>query len=309
LTHRKPQSKLTPNLTLKPRGAETLLKKQAVLTAFLIAFAFRAAPPVLAVNRDIIQIQQQLATLQQTVENLQKTVDTQSAILKTLVEQASDNVNSMKAAITELQRTNGQNLAVTNSHFDSMSSQIQALSESLDETKERLAKLSEQLAQTQNTIQTLSAPAPATAPGSAGGSVAGSAEANAGAARPAVPDPDSLYKAGYGDYTTGHYDLAIQEFREYLQYYGDTDLASNAQFYVGDSYYNQKQYRQAIDEYNQCLERYPKGNKLAAAQLKKAYALIALGQTQAGAQELRSLIRRFPGSHESELARQRLKRL
>jgi TolA-binding protein len=48
---------------------------------------------------------------------------------------------------------------------------------------------------------------------------------------------------------------------------------------------------------------------LADAQLMKAYALIALGRTQAGQRELRSLIRRFPNSHQAELARQRLKRV
>ena len=78
---------------------------------------------------------------------------------------------------------------------------------------------------------------------------------------------------------------------------------------MGESYYNQRKYDQAIDEFNTCLERYPNGNKLADAQLIKAYALIAQGKTQAGQRELRSLIKRFPNSHQAELARQRLRRL
>jgi len=233
---------------------------------------------------------------------MQKTVDTQGAVLKTLIEQASDNVNSMKATIAELQRTNAQSLATGNSRFDSITGQIQALGESLEEAKARLGKLSEQLAQTQNIIQTLNAQP-------SGGAAATGQSGPSAAPAASIPDPDTLYKSGLNDYSTGRYDLAIQEFQQYLQSYGDTDLASNAQFYVGDSYYSQKKYDQAIVEYNKCLERYPNGNKLPAAQLKKAYALIALGQTQAGARELRSLIKRFPNSHEADLARQRLKRL
>ena len=132
---------------------------------------------------------------------------------------------------------------------------------------------------------------------------------DAGRPPPSRPNPDSLYKSGLSDYTAARYDLAIQQFQEYLQDFADTDLASNAQFYVGDSYYNQKKYAEAIEEFNKCLERYPNGNKLAVAQLRKAYALIALGKTQAGERELRSLIKRFPTSHEADLARQRLKRL
>ncbi len=279
-------------------------------------------------------MQQQLDTLQQSVANMQKTVDTQSAIIKTLVEQANDNVNSMKATIADLQRTNSQNLATSNSRFDTMTNQIQALSESLEEAKARLSKLSDQMAQTQNIIQTLSTPAvqPNAAPGGAAPGATGTAPNGPGGApvvnapngappgnaayyppatpaRAPVPDPDTLYQSALRDYTAGHYDLAVQEFQQYIQYYGDTDLASNAQFYIGDSYYNEKKYDQAIGAYNTCLERYPNGNKLAAAQLKKAYALIAEGKNQAGARELRSLISRYPHSHEADLARQRLRRL
>ncbi|HEY6293193.1 MAG TPA: tol-pal system protein YbgF [Terriglobia bacterium] len=287
------------------------MKTRPALAFFAVVITLAAAPSGRAVSKELIQIQQQLETLQQTVENMQKTVDTQGAILKTLVEQANDNVNSMKAAVADLQKTNAQNLATSNSRFDSLTGQIQALSESLEESKARLGKLSEQLAQTQNIIQTLNTqPSSGSAPGSPSGPGSGG-QPGPNPNRPAVsvPDPDTLYKSGLNDYSTGHYDLAIQEFQQYVQNYGDTDLASNAQFYVGDSYYSQKKYDQAIEEYNKCLERYPNGNKLPAAQLKKAYALIALGQTQAGARELRSLIKRFPNSHEADLARQRLKRL
>jgi tol-pal system protein YbgF len=284
------------------------LKRHSLLTVLALGLTLTCGAPAGAVSREIIQIQQQLDTLQHAVESIEKTVDSQTAVLRTLIEQANDNVNAMKATIAELQRTNSQNLATSNSRFDTVTSQIQALSESLDEAKTRLSKLSDQMAQTQNIIQTLNPPQ------NAGGSPGGGnpAVASAGgptAAPPPQPDPDTLYKSGLNDYTTGHYDLAIQEFQQYVQAYGDTDLASNAQFYIGDSYYNQKKYDQAVQEYNKCLERYPSGNKLAAAQLKKAYALIALGSKQAGQRELRSLIRRFPHSHEAELARQRLKQL
>lgn len=308
------------------------LKSTLSRALLLLVFAAGAASSGFAVSKEIIQMQQQLDTLQQAVANMQKTVDTQSAIIKTLVEQANDNVNSMKATIAELQRTNEQNLATSNSRFDSMNNQMQALSESLEEAKSRLSKLSDQMVQTQNIIQTLStqpaaqpAGAPGGAPGAAPAGPNGAPVVNSpngpgnGAyaptgyptapARQPLPDPDTLYQSGLRDYTAGHYDLAVQEFQQYIQYYGNTDLASNAQFYIGDSYYNQRKYDQAINEYNKCLERYPNGNKLPAAQLKKAYALIAEGKNQAGARELRSLISRFPHSHEADLARQRLRRL
>lgn len=256
--------------------------------------------PAWAQKKDTLLLMQRLDTMQQMLINLQKTVDTQTAVLKTLVEQANDNVNSMKVAMDELRKSTGQNLANNNARFDSMTSQVQSLGASLEESQARMAKLSDQLAQLQNTIQTISTPAAGSAPG----------QGTPGQpAAPPVPDAETLYKSGLTAFNSGQYQLAIQSFQEYLQYYGETDLASNAQFYIGECYYSQADYAKAIDEYNKCIEQYPQGNKVAAAQLKKGYALLAQDKQSAGVRELRSLLQRYPNSREADLARQRLKKL
>ena len=276
------------------------LKKNVVSALLLAALYAVTSPAAFGVSREILEILQRLETMQQAVQNVQKTVDTQTAVLRTLVEQTNDNVNAMKASVADLRKATQESLASSNARLDSVTAQIQALSESLEVTKERLAKLSEQVAQTQNIIQTLNAP-PAAAPGTT---------PTGGPAKPAnVPDADTLYNSALSDYNGGQYQLSIQEFQQYLQYYGDTDRASNAQFYIGDCYYRLSNYQQAIEEYNKCLERYPDGNKSASAQLKKAYALLELEQKPAGMQELRSLIQRYPHAGEANLARQRLKKL
>jgi tol-pal system protein YbgF len=266
----------------------------------IFAFLGTQIQPAFATNKDELQIEQQLDALQQAVQSLQRTVDTQTAVLKTLIEQANDNVNTMKTTVTESQSAIQQNLASSGNRFDAMATQMQALSESLEEAKARLSKLSEQMAQMQNTLTTLpsSNPAPAGAPG-----------APAAPGAPPVPDADSLYTQGLSYYNGGQYDLSIQSFQDYLKYYKDTDRASNAQFYIGECYYSQQDYKRAIDAYDDCIEKYPAGNKAAAAQLKKGFSLLALDQKTAGIRELRSLVQRFPDSHEAELARQRLKKL
>jgi tol-pal system protein YbgF len=274
------------------------LRKPATILLLLASLAVLEAQPALAQKKDTLLLMRQLDTMQQTITNIQRALDTQTAVLKTLVEQTNDNVSSMKAQVEELRKATQQNLASSNARFDSMTSQIQNLSESLEEAKARLAKLSDQVAQTQNIIQTLNAP-PATGPGG---------PAN-GTNPPAVPDADTLYKSGLSSYNGGQYQLAVQSFQEFLQYYGDSELASNAQFYIAECYYSQGDYKKAVEEYNKCIEQYPKGNKVAAAQLKKGYALLALDKQSAGIRELRSLIQRFPSSREADLARQRLKKL
>jgi tol-pal system protein YbgF len=286
--------------------SEAKLKK-TVYAALLVAIWYGfTLSPAYGVSREILQMMQQLDTLQQLVQNMQKTVDTQTAILRTLVEQANDKVNSMKTTVEDLRKSTEKSLASSNARFDSMTSQIQALNESLEEAKSRLAKLSDQVAQTQNIIQTLNTP-PAPAPGATTANPSGSDPATKPA--PSVPDADVLYKSGISAYNAGQYALSIQAFQDYLKYYGDTDQASSAQFYIGDCYYNQKDFPRAVAEYNKCLERYPNGNKLPAAQLKKGYALIAIDQKAAGVRELRSLMQRYPTSREASLASQKLRQL
>ena len=280
------------------------MKKYTLLTLMVLAFLGAPARAVLAVSREELQMMQQLDTLQQAVQNLQKTVDTQTAVLRTLVEQTNDNVNSMKAMVTDMHNSIQQNLASSGAHFDSMTTQMQALSESLEEAKSRLSKLSEQMAQVQTILSTVPASnpaAPAVPPGTPG--------APSGPGPAPVPDADSLYNQGLSYYNGGQYDLSIQAFNDYLKYYKDTDRASNAQFYIGECYYSQQDYKHAIEAYDLCSEKYPTGNKAAAAQLKKGFALLALDEKTAGIRELRSLVQRFPDSHEADLARQRLKKL
>jgi tol-pal system protein YbgF len=298
------------------------VKKHLFGVALLVLAFVLNAQPGFGVSKEIIQMMTQLDNLQQEVESLQRTVDTQTAVLKTLVEQTSQNVNAMKATIARMEQAQQQSLANTNNQMDSMTSQIQQLSSSLDEAKGQIAKLSSQIAQTQKILQTINTPnpnappSPNAAPGTQGAqgasaSAAGPTPTGDAPAQqpPPVPDPQTLYNSAYQDYMQGQYALAIQGFQQYLQNYGDTDLASNAQFYIGDSYYAQKDYRNAIKEYDKCIEQFPGGNKVAASYLKKGYALLALGETSAGERELRALIRRYPSTHEADLARQRLRRL
>ena len=223
-------------------------------------------------------------------------------MLKTLVEQSNDNVNSMKAIVNDLHGTVQQNLATSGAKFDSMTSQMQQLSESLDEAKARLSKLSEQMTQVQNTLTNIPANQPTATPG-------GPTGAAPIPGQPPVPAADSLFTQGTTYYMGGQYDLAVQSFQDYLKYYSDTDRASNAQFYIGECYYSQKNYKDAISAYDLCIEKYPGGNRVSAAQLHKGYSLMAMDEKTAGIRELRSLIQRAPDSAEADQARQRLKKL
>src|SRR5579863_544966 len=277
--------------------------------------------PAEAVAREIIDLQRDVTTLLQGQKDLSTQLNTDHTVLKTLVEQASDNVGKLNATMGSVQKSVQDVQANSGARLDTMSTQVQGLSDNLEEIKSRLGKLNQQLVDLQNTVQSLDAKissgggsAPSTGAGGPGG---GTSSQPAGGQPPAgapsgagpAPSADTLYSNGLRDITSGKYDLARQEFQDYLKYYGETDLASNAQFYLGEIAYSQKNYDQAVTEYDHVLTNYPKSFKLAPAHLKKGMALIELGQKTAGVRELRDVVKRFPGTEEERRARAKLKEL
>jgi tol-pal system protein YbgF len=280
------------------------MKKQSFVAVLaLLVFALCASQTAAAADTksQLIQIQTQLQLMQDNMARMQQSFDERMGVMKDLLTQQTDNVNKMGISVQNLQKSLGQQTSDAGSKVDQISGQVQALHDSVDELKARLAKVSKQLDDMQTQQQNISTPA--------GGQPAGGASPGAAANLPQAPPADQLYNDGLRDYNANKNDLASQEFAQYLQAYGNTDLAGNAQFYLGEIAYRQANYSGAVTAYNKVLDQYPGGNKTAAAQLKKAYALLELGQRDAGVQELRSLISRYPKSPEALQARDRLTKL
>jgi len=293
-----------------------ILIVSGAMFASALAGSLTGPKPAFAVAREIIELQRDVTALLQGQKDLQTQMTQDHTVQKTLTEQASDNVNKLNSTMSSLQKSVQDVQANSGTRLDTMSTQVQGLSDNLEEIKSRLGKLNQQLVDLQNSVQSIDARlaggspsvtpsgnTSAPAPSPRGGVPAGDAGAAAGPA----PSADTLYSNGLRDITSGKYDLARSEFQDYLRYYGDTDLASNAQFYLGEIAYSQKNYETAVDEYDKVLSNYPKSFKLAPAHLKKGMALIELGQKNAGIKELREVVKRYPGTEEERRARARLK--
>jgi tol-pal system protein YbgF len=293
-----------------------ILVFSGAMFASALAGSLVGPKPALAVAREIIELQRDVTSLLQGQKDLQTQTTQDHTVQKTLIEQASDNVNKLNGTMSSLQKSVQDVQANSGTRLDTMSTQVQGLSDNLEEIKSRLGKLNQQLVDLQNSVQSIDARLAGGAPNTAP-SGAPSASSPAGAAPPTfaartpdagpAPSADTLYSNGLRDITSGKYDLARSEFQDYLHYYGDTDLASNAQFYLGEIAYSQKNYQVAVDEYDKVLSNYPKSFKQPPARLKKGMALIELGQKTAGIKELREVVKRYPGTEEERRARARLK--
>jgi tol-pal system protein YbgF len=306
--------------------ARTIALFSAAVLAGAIGGSVIGPRPAEAVAREILDLQHDVTSLLQGQKDLSTQMTQDHTVMKTLVEQQGEVVGKLNATMSGLQKSVQDVQANSGTRLDTMSTQVQGLSDNLEEIKSRLGKLNQQLVDLQNTVQSLdakissggtAAPStsnPTTTPTAAGpsaqpyGSNPGGSSSTSAPSGPA-PSADTLYSNGLRDITSGKYDLARQEFQDYLKYYGETDLASNAQFYLGEISYSQKNYQDAVDQYNKVLTNYPKSFKLVTAHYKKGMALIELGQKTAGVRELREVIRRFPGTDEERLARAKLKGL
>ena len=294
----------------------------AAVFAGLVCGSLLGPRPVQAVAREIIELQRDVTSLLQGQKDLSTQMTQDHTVMKTLIEQSNDNVGKLNGTMGTLQKSVQDVQANSGARLDTMSTQVQGLSDNLEEIKSRLGKLNQQLVDLQNTVQNLDAKIsggavptpgttvpPSTNPGGSA-AVAPSGPASVPTASSAgAPSADTLYSNGLRDITSGKYDLARSEFQDYLKYYGDTDLASNAQFYLGEISYAQKQFDQAVGEYDKVLTAYPKSFKLASARYKKGMALIRLGQKNAGVKELREVIKRYPETEEDRRARAQLKEM
>jgi len=284
-----------------------------------------APAPVGAVNREMVELQQSVMMLIQGQQALQTAMTQNNAVEKTLVEQALDSVNKLSSNMGGLQKSVQDMQANSGARLDTMATQIQGVSDNLQEMQARMGKLNQQLTDTQTAIQAIDAKLTAAAPPQPSAALDPDAGAppNTAAAAPApgfppttpavtpptAPSADLLYSNALRDLTGRKYDLASKEFVDYLKYYSATDLASNAQFYLGEIYYAQQQFDQAIDAYSKVLDNYPKSFKLASAHLKKGLALAAVGQKTSAVRELRIVVRMYPDTEEERRARAKLKEM
>jgi tol-pal system protein YbgF len=266
-----------------------------LFSATLVSAAWLSAVPAHGASKEIIQLQTQVQQLQEQMTAMKQGFDERMGVMKNLVEQNTDATNKTTTAITTLQSILQKQQGDAAGHVDQLAGQIQALNDTLDELKVRLAKVSKQLEDMQSAQQSIAAQQTAT-----------TAQAQAQAQ---APPPDVLYANALRDYNGAKNDLASQEFSDYIKYYPNTDLAGNAYFYLAELQFRAGNYQQAIPNYDQVLQNFPSGSKAASAQLKKGFALIEMGQKDDGVQELRHLIQRYPKTNEAIQARERLKKL
>jgi tol-pal system protein YbgF len=119
----------------------------------------------------------------------------------------------------------------------------------------------------------------------------------------------ALYRRSFEALRAGKDEEAAQGFRDFLRAYPTHDLADNSQYWLGECFYDRKDYASAVREFRKVIERYPSGNKVPDALLKVGFSYLSLGSVEAGRQTLSQLRRSYPRHEAAALASARLAEL
>jgi TolA-binding protein len=184
---------------------------------------------------------------------------------------------------------------------DALSEDFKYVKENVSEVIERLGKIEQKVMDLNTAIRTMQAPPPAP-------SDSASPSASNSSAPPPGTSADGLYKDALRDKLGAKYDLALDEFRNYVSWFRDSEYAPNAQFYIGDIYYQQKNFEAAIKAFDAVIAL-PKNNKTMDARFMKGRSLVRLGEKSEGAREFHAVIQASPGSDVAKRAQAELRDL
>lgn len=116
------------------------------------------------------------------------------------------------------------------------------------------------------------------------------------------------YRAAWQALSDQQYDKAIQQFRTFQRKNPTSEMADDAQYWIGESYFTRRDYNRAILEFNDVL-KYRKGDKVSAALLRQSQAFVEIGDKTDARLILQKLINDYPNSRQAKEARERLQSL
>lgn len=136
-----------------------------------------------------------------------------------------------------------------------------------------------------------------------------SASASAQGNQEPVPVDRARYERVLALFRDGDLEGARRGFAAFLSEYPNSDLAPNARYWQGETYYGKKDFGKAIDAYDRVELDYPRSEKAPAAILKKGYAYLALKDMKRASSAFKQVVTLYPKSPEAGKASDKLAQL
>lgn len=216
-------------------------------------------------------------------DSLEKEFRTETSAIRKI---AADSQAASDSNKNEIQALNGK--------LDDMATAEKKPNEDLaryrDDTDKRIIALEEKIVKLQNIVNEL---------------VGKDGEASQTKAQPTTPD--TVYMKGLEIFKTGNMSAAREQFSKFIEQYPKHDHVANARYWIGETFYGEKNYEAAIVAFQDVIKNYPKQPKIPAAMLKQARAFKAINDTNSARYVLKKLIETHPKSDEAKKARELLR--
>ncbi|MDX2043731.1 MAG: tetratricopeptide repeat protein [Acidobacteriota bacterium] len=224
------------------------------------------------------ELKTELILVQRQTQTMQDTFNKTMGELNTLIVQMGDNIAAVRRAQS----------AISTNTTDT-SGQISAMGERVTATNNRMERLSEQFASLKKLIEDIPKMPTFTqlTPGNA----------------------EQLFAAAYSDYSRGNFDLALSEFKQYVETFPSSELADNAQYWIAEILLAQRKPAEAIAELEKVAQVNPQGDKTALALYKRATLLLEAGKKDEAVAQFLAIIKGYEKSNEAALATQQLQQI
>jgi|LNFM01.1.fsa_nt_gb tol-pal system protein YbgF len=120
---------------------------------------------------------------------------------------------------------------------------------------------------------------------------------------------EAAYRDAFSLLRAGEYERAVTAFNDFQTNFPQSQYGDNAQYWLAEAHYAQRDYAAAVTAYEKMLSHYPASRKLSHAMLKIGYSYDSLGQPAEARAMLEDLRQRFPGSAAARLAEERLSQI
>jgi tol-pal system protein YbgF len=250
-----------------------------------------------AIEQENQQLKQRLDQMAASRLSDQQDMRGQTAALTAAVEKAQHELRLINGRLDDSEGIGKQRPKMGNEGADARSNQDLLRLDQIGRDHEgRLTQIEQYL-----NLERVAAAAPAAAKDPSGKAIAAAV-----GPQTAGPSEEQLYNTAKQAFDQGNFEKARQGFQELLSRFAKSTNADNAQFWIGETYYQEKWFEKAILEYQKVIENYPKGNKVQTALLKQGMAFSNLGDHPNARLILREVIKKYPQSNEAVLAKKKL---
>jgi tol-pal system protein YbgF len=243
-------------------------------------------------KEDIARLQADVLALQNQIRLLEKTFAERTDSIRSLVVQLNDQVGKSSLVLGKISTALESQSSGDTSALQAVLKEVRDLSSKMDDANTRISALAQQIAdmkvQSKPTAQRLF-------------QTIGS--------NPDALSAGQIYSEAYNDLVQGNFDLAIQGFKAFLNDFPASDQADDAQYNIGEAYYNSSRYPDAIAAFSRVLTEYPAGGKAASALFKRGMAELTLKQKDSAVADFKAVIDKYSTAPEATLSRAELEKL